>query len=129
MGALKLLSDIELVKTAREGITKETFNEIIRNTGLTQVEFAKYINLTTRAIQRKDIHEKLSINISEKALLISNLYSRGSQIFDGVDHFKEWMDTVNMALGMVKPKEYLDTYSGIEYLMEELGRIEQGFMM
>jgi putative toxin-antitoxin system antitoxin component (TIGR02293 family) len=129
MGALKLLSDIEVVKTARAGITKETINEIIRNTGMTQVEFAKYINLTTRAIQRKDNHEKLSINISEKALLISNLYSRGSQLFEGIDNFKEWMNTSNLALGNVKPKEYLDTFSGIEYLMEELGRIEYGFMI
>ncbi|HEY4785254.1 MAG TPA: MbcA/ParS/Xre antitoxin family protein, partial [Bacteroidales bacterium] len=65
---------------------------------------------------------------SEKALLISNLYGKGSQLFGSIDNFKEWMDTSNIALGNVKPKEYLDTFSGIEYLTEELGRIEHGFM-
>ena len=128
MGALRILTDLELVKSAREGITKEKVNDIIKMTGLTQVEFGKYIDLTTRAIQRKGLSDKLSKSISEKALLIFNLYGKGSQIFGGIDDFKEWMDTINIALGNVKPKEYLDTYSGIEYLTEELGRIEYGLM-
>jgi putative toxin-antitoxin system antitoxin component (TIGR02293 family) len=129
MGALKLLSDLELVKTAREGITKKTVNEIIKLTGLTQIEFSNYINLTTRAIQRKDENEKLSITISEKALLISNLYCKGSDVLGSIDNFKEWMDTTNYALGNIKPKEYLDTYSGIEFLNDELGRMEHGMML
>jgi putative toxin-antitoxin system antitoxin component (TIGR02293 family) len=128
MGAFKLLSDLELVKTAREGITKKTVNEIIKLTGLTQIEFSNYINLTTRAIQRKDENEKLSKAISEKALLISNLYCKGSDVLGSIDNFKEWMDTANVALGNIKPKEYLDTYSGIEFLNDELGRMEHGMM-
>ena len=129
MGALRILTDLELVKSAREGITKEKINDIIKITGLTQGEFGKYINLTTRAIQRKSLNDKLSTSISEKALLIFNLYGKGSQLFEGLEEFKEWMDTTNIALGNVKPKEYLDTFSGIEYLTEELGRIEHGFMV
>jgi putative toxin-antitoxin system antitoxin component (TIGR02293 family) len=129
MGALRILTELELVKSAREGITKKDVNNIIKITGLTQVEFGKYIDLTSRAIQRKSLNDKLSTSISEKALLISNLYGKGSQAFEGIDNFKEWMDTPNLALGNVKPKEYLDTFSGIEYLMEELGRIEHGFMV
>jgi len=129
MGALRILTDLELVKSAREGITKEKINDIIKITGLTQGEFGKYINLTTRAIQRKSLNDKLSTSISEKALLIFNLYGKGSQLFEGMEEFKEWMDTTNIALGNVKPKEYLDTFSGIEYLTEELGRIEHGFMV
>ncbi len=128
MGALRILTDLELVKSAREGITKGKVNDIIKLTGLTQVEFGRYIDLTTRAIQRKSLGDKLSKNISEKALLIYNLYGRGSQLFGSIEEFKEWMDTSNIALGNVKPKEYLDTFSGIEYLTEELGRIEHGFM-
>jgi putative toxin-antitoxin system antitoxin component (TIGR02293 family) len=129
MGALRILTDLELVKSAREGITKEKVNDIIKMTGLTQVEFGRYIDLTTRAIQRKSLGDKLSKSISEKALLIYNLYGRGSLLFGGIEEFKEWMDTSNIALGNVKPKEYLDTFSGIEFLTEELGRIEHGFMV
>jgi len=128
MGALRILTDLELVKSAREGITKENVTEIIKMTGLTQDEFGRYIDLTSRAIQRKGLNDRLSKSISEKALLISNLYGKGSQLFGSIDNFKEWMDTSNIALGNVKPKEYLDTFSGIEYLTEELGRIEHGFM-
>lgn len=129
MGALRILTDLELVKSAREGITREKINDIIKMTGMTQEEFGRYINLTSRAIQRKRLNDKLSTSISEKALLIFNLYGKGSQLFGSIEEFKEWMDTPNLALGNVKPKEYLDTFSGIEYLTEELGRIEHGFMM
>lgn len=129
MGALRILTDLELVKSAREGITKEKVNDIIKMTGLTQVEFGRYIDLTTRAIQRKNLSDRLSKSISEKALLIYNLYGRGAQILGDIEDFKDWMDTPNIALGNVKPKEYLDTFSGIEYLTEELGRIEHGYML
>lgn len=129
MGALRILTDLELVKSAREGITKEKVNDIIKMTGLTQVEFGRYIDLTTRAIQRKNLSDRLSKSISEKALLIYNLYGRGAQILGDIEDFKDWMNTPNIALGNVKPKEYLDTFSGIEYLTEELGRIEHGYML
>lgn len=129
MGAPKILSELEVVKTARKGITKKTINDIIQMTGMTQAEFARYLNVTPRAIQRKDVNEHLSTNTSEKALIISNLYSRGSQVLSSLENFKLWMETPNVALGNVPPKEYLDTFSGIEYLMDELGRIENGFML
>ena len=63
---------------------------------------------------------------SEKALEITQLYSRGEEVFGSLILFEKWMDTSTAALGNKKPKAFLDTSLGIEILMEELGRIEHG---
>ncbi len=128
MATIQILSGNDLLKAARDGITKEMVNAIIRSTGLSLNEFGRYIHLTARAIQRKKPNEKLSPGASERALLISNLYNKGCEVFGSKDKFKEWVESKNIVFGNAKPKEYLDTFSGIEYLMEELGRIEHGFM-
>ena len=128
MATIHILSGNDLLKAARDGITKEMVNAIIRSTGLSLNEFGHYIHLTARAIQRKKLNEKLSPGASERALLISNLYNKGCEVFGSKDKFKEWIESKNIVFSNAKPKEYLDTFSGIEYLMEELGRIEHGFM-
>jgi putative toxin-antitoxin system antitoxin component (TIGR02293 family) len=128
MATINILSGNDLLNAARDGITKEMVNAIIRSTGLSLNEFGRYIHLTARAIQRKKLNEKLSPGASERALLISNLYNKGCEVFGSKDKFKEWIESKNIVFSNAKPKEYLDTFSGIEYLMEELGRIEHGFM-
>ncbi len=70
--------------------------------------------------------QKLNAEQSERVIELAKLYSRGEEVFDSLDAFKEWMDNRIMALGNKKPKEFLDTSLGIEMLMNELGRIEQG---
>jgi putative toxin-antitoxin system antitoxin component (TIGR02293 family) len=127
MEAINILTGNDLVKAARDGITKEMVNAIIKTTGMSLNEFGRYIHLTARAIQRKKTNEKLSPGPSERALLISNLYNRGGLVFSSLENFKKWIETNNQAMGNVKPKEYLDTFSGIEHLMDELGRIEHGY--
>ena len=42
--------------------------------------------------------------------------------------FEIWLNTLNVALGGIKPKDVLDSAFGIEWLMDELGRIEHGVL-
>ena len=125
--AINILNDSEIIFEARKGINRNRIIEVMSITGLTVEEMGQYIHITPRTLQRKDYKEMLPTDISEKVLLIQNLYARGSQVFGSLNTFKDWMNTPNITLEGAKPKDLMDTYSGIEYLKQELGRLEQGF--
>ena len=63
---------------------------------------------------------------SEKAVNIARLYSLGEEVFGSVEEFNKWMNGLVASLGKKRPKTYLDTGSGINLLMDELGRIQHG---
>jgi putative toxin-antitoxin system antitoxin component (TIGR02293 family) len=123
-----ILNESEVVYAARIGVTRKQVNDIIGITGFTLNEMGQYVHVAPRTLQRKKLNEKLPSDISEKVLLIQNLYLRGSIVLGSLPAFKQWMSLPNIALGGSMPKEFLDTFSGIEYIMQELGRIEHGFV-
>ncbi len=123
-----LLNDSELIHEARKGITRSKVMDILELTELTILEMCQYIHVSPRTLQRKDYKEYLPSEISEKVLLIQNLYARGSKTFGSLESFSDWMNTPNITMEGQKPKDLLDTYSGIEYLKHELGRLEHGLI-
>ena len=123
-----VLSESEVLYAARLGVTKKNVNDILTITGFTLNEMGQYVHVTPRTLQRKKLNERLPSDISEKVLLIQNLYVKGSLVMGGLQAFKQWMSIPNVALGGAMPKTFLDTFSGIEYIMQELGRIEHGFV-
>ncbi len=52
----------------------------------------------------------------------------GIEVFGKQDNFNVWLNTKNIALGGIKPKELLDSSFGIQILKDELTRIEQGIL-
>lgn len=124
---LNILNESEVVYAARAGINRQKVNEIMHFTGFTLSEMGQYAHVATRTLQRKNPGEKFPADISEKFLLIQNLYVRGSKVFGSLADFQDWMNTPNRIFDNSKPKDFLDTYSGLEYIMQELGRIEHGF--
>jgi putative toxin-antitoxin system antitoxin component (TIGR02293 family) len=65
---------------------------------------------------------------SDKILQIAILYRTGNEVFGDKANFDTWLETKNVALGGVKPKELLDNTFGISLVRDELGRIENGVL-
>jgi putative toxin-antitoxin system antitoxin component (TIGR02293 family) len=118
--------DRQLIKASRDGITKEVFLAIVKTTGLPIVGFTGLTHITARTLERKKPGEKLAPEASERAILIGKLYFKGFQLFGEKSKFLRWMDHENIVLGGKKPKELLDTITGIAMVQDELMRIEYG---
>ena len=128
MGALDFIHDkAEFIKRSREGITKDTFLVILNKTGITLTEMSRFVHVSARSIQMKKDTDRLSTDISAKALTIARLYSRGEEVFGSDNKFKKWMTTENIAMGGVTPISYLDLIEGINLVVDELTSIEHGF--
>lgn len=128
MNAIKYLeSEKALIENSRRGIEKNLLMEILAQANLSLNEFASYLHVSTRMIQKKGQNEKFPPAVSERALYIARLYQRGGNIFGDPEKFSSWMNTENPSMGGSKPKTYLDTYSGIQLLMNKVNGIAHGF--
>jgi len=120
------LNDDKLIEASRDGITKRVFQQIRSFTGLSSKYFATFTHVGTRTIQRKKDNEKISPEASERAVLIGKLFYRGEKVFGNKEKFQSWMNSSIPSLDRRKPKEMLDTITGISMIEDELIRIEHG---
>ncbi len=126
MKALEI-SEKDFLIGARQGIQKSTLMSIARESGLTLKELSSYLRISTRSIQDKEPTQLIAPGPSERALYIAKLFNQGIELFGSHDKFHRWLNTTNAVMGGVKPSSYLDTFSGIQLVLDELNAIEYGF--
>jgi putative toxin-antitoxin system antitoxin component (TIGR02293 family) len=126
MNALEI-SDQDFLTGARIGIQKSKLLSIAHETGLTLKELSSYLRISTRSIQDKEATQLIAPGPSERALYIARLFKSGNELFGNMDKFHNWLNMENLAMGGEKPVSYLDTFSGIQFVMDELNAIENGF--
>lgn len=118
---------VGMVNLLREGVEFPYLNSISDRINFTLEDWASYLHLSERTIQRYKKEKKPFDTIyTEKIVQIDLLYKRGADVFGNEENFHTWMETKSIPLGGVKPKELLDTTYGINLVANELGRIEHG---
>ena len=119
--------EVNLANIVREGVSFNYFTRLSDQIQLSMQEWAEYLHLSERTIQRYKKEKKVFDPIyAEKIVVIELLYKKGVDVFGIADNFYTWMDTISIALGNVKPKDLMDTSFGITMVYNELGRIEHG---
>lgn len=118
---------VGMVNLLREGVEFPYLNSISDRINFTLEDWASYLHLSERTIQRYKKEKKPFDTIyTEKIVQIDLLYKKGADVFGNEANFHTWMETKSIPLGGVKPKELLDTTYGINLVADELGRIEHG---
>lgn len=121
-----VLAIIDLVRT---GISYKDFNKIADNTPFSITEWAHYLQLSERTIQRNQKEKKSFQPIqSERIVELSMLYQYGVEVFGDKDNFNTWLNSKSIALGGRTPKGLLDTKFGVSMIKDALGRIEHGIL-
>lgn len=133
LGGVKVLhhtvnDESDLYELTSKGITKESLvslSELMSESLYTLA--SKYLNLSYRSLQRRANDYIFDTRTSEQILRLSQLYTRGVEVFDGdADDFKMWLNTLSKPLGDIKPIEMLGNGFGIELVLEQLERMEYG---
>lgn len=129
-GSLKPFSNVEndadFINCIREGVPRKALDELMAYTSLTLDEITSVLHVSDRTLRRYTPQQRMNETQTERLIEIAKLYSRGEEVLGDIVAFKEWMNSNVTALGNKKPKTFLDTSLGINILMDELGRIEQG---
>jgi putative toxin-antitoxin system antitoxin component (TIGR02293 family) len=126
MNALEI-SEKDFLIGARKGIQKSRLLSIARESGLTLKEISSYLRISTRSIQEKEPSQLIAPGPSERALYIAKLFKSGIDLFGSKEKFHSWLNSENTVMGNEKPVSYLDTFSGIQLVLDELNAIEYGF--
>lgn len=119
-------STFSLISLIKSGVSRQSLDDLIAATGLSLSELADCMHMTERTLRNYTPQTRLGPEQSERAIEIANLYEKGTETFGSLQAFKKYMDSEVMALGGKKPKAFLDTSVGIEFLKDELGRIQYG---
>jgi putative toxin-antitoxin system antitoxin component (TIGR02293 family) len=118
-----------IIKAIKTGIKFSVFISIAQKSPFTLNEWSAFLNISERTMQRhKKERRPFDTGSSEKIIEITLLYKYGIEVFGNKEKFNSWLETKNLALGGVVPKELLDNTFGINLLRDELTRIEFGVL-
>lgn len=118
-----------IIHTIKKGIKFSTFISIANNSPFSLNEWSQFLNISERTMQRyKKERKSFDSGSSEKIIEITLLYKYGIEVFGNNEKFNSWLETKNVALGGIMPKELLDNTFGINLLKDELTRIEHGIL-
>lgn len=112
---------LELIAKIRAGVKKLEWKELIAALGATEKEFEFILPTSISSMQKKEVY---SLQTSERIYEISRLFGLGSEVFDSLEQFKNWLLTPSKALGHKKPFELLDSSLGFEIVENEIARIQ-----
>ncbi|HBK71086.1 MAG TPA: antitoxin [Flavobacteriaceae bacterium] len=117
-----------IVHSIRKGISFSFFNKIKNNSPFTDIEWADFLNISTKSLQRYKNEKRFVFKPihSEKIIELAEVTNFGNSVFDTTKDFYSWLNTTSIALGSMKPLELLKNSYGKEMVMEELNRIDQG---
>jgi len=118
-----------LIYQTRQGINFDSFVQLASLSPFNIQDWSKFLHLSERTMQRyKKEKKRFGPIYAEKIIEITMLQKYGSTVFGNDDHFAQWMEIDNIALGGSKPKDLLDSTFGINLIKQELGRIEHGIL-
>lgn len=122
-------SILNLIEIVRQGIKFSNFTDLVKLSPFNLSEWSGFLHLSDRTMQRYKKEKTTFSNIhSEKILQITLLFNYGVEVFGNKKKFNTWLETENLALGQIKPKDLLDSSFGIDLVKDELTRIEHGVL-
>jgi putative toxin-antitoxin system antitoxin component (TIGR02293 family) len=119
-----------IINAIEKGIPFSIFESIRDVTPLTTNEWADYLGLSSRSLNRYLIQNKTFSPIySEKIIELIEVFKLGLEVFGDQNSFNHWLNTPNFALGNIKPYELLKNSYGKEMVLSELTGISHGILV
>lgn len=117
----------QLITAIQQGMEYDEFERMTQWMPFHATEWADYLNISLRSLQRYK-KDRLTLNapITERILEITMLFKYGVSVFEDQQHFENWLNQDNIALGNRKPTSLLNTSFGIRLVKDELNRIAHG---
>lgn len=116
----------EKISVIEGGISKAEFEEVKKETGLDYETLAHILAVTKATLHNKKGNEKFNTVVSERLLLLAELYAYGIEVFGEKERFNRWLVSEIRALGFKRPIDRLGTTLGMQEVKQIIGRIAYG---
>ncbi len=114
------------ISKSRDGVSKFRALKLAEMLNLTITELCSVLHISERTLQRYHEDDKLSVESSEKIIMLANLAKHGEEVFESLRNFNKWLKSKPEILNGETPLSYLDTAFGFQHIDNILGRIEHG---
>lgn len=86
------------IETIKDGISKEEPENLKEQTGVDYTMLSRILSITTATLHDKKGKEWFDTTVSERILLLADIYSYGYMVFKEQEKCNRWMKTPNRAL-------------------------------
>ena len=118
-----------IIDSINRGISFASFENIIKKYSFSLQNWADFLHISNKTLSRYQKESKTFDALqSERIMQIEILHSKGEEVFGSRENFSTWLETENLALGNIIPRDLLKNSFGINLLMDELVRIEHGVL-
>ena len=108
---------------AARAISKKYIKHVMSLSHLSVSDLIGIIPVSLDTYKRKN---EFNPSVTEKILEVEEVYRKGLEAFG--EKFHQWMNTENIALGSIYPKQLLSNSFGIRMLLDQIGRMEHGIL-
>ncbi|MBP6049801.1 MAG: DUF2384 domain-containing protein [Chitinophagales bacterium] len=120
-------TEYAVIEHSNRGVSINYLNKISIKYDITPTEWAGFMGISTKSIQRYQQQENtLTATQTEFVLKIEQLYKIGKEVFGSTTSFKQWLQKPAYGLGNKIPEHILNTISGINLVINQLLRIAHG---
>ncbi|SRX76140.1 type II RES/Xre toxin-antitoxin system antitoxin [Aequorivita antarctica] len=119
-------SDIDLITITRRGLPKSVVYSICEVLAISMDRLSDLLHVSHRTLQRKADDDLLTVSNTEQIFEIADVVSKGIEVFDTLDNFRNWLHSTPYIFNGQKPLDFLDTRFGIQYVKNIIGRIAHG---
>lgn len=114
-----------ILKLKEEPLRLSDLIRAARKFGMNENQMSLLVGVSLRTFRKKEKSTYLSFRLSERVLILEDLYRIGLDVFDSDEKsFKVWLASVIPALDNHVPNDLLTSLLGIDVIKEELLRIE-----
>jgi putative toxin-antitoxin system antitoxin component (TIGR02293 family) len=117
------------MRYVRNGLSYAHFQRLSGSTPFTMNDWSRILHLSERTLQRYK-KDRLSFEAlyAERILEIILLQNKGLEVFGSESKYYSWLNSINVSLGGISPRELLDNSFGIGLVRDELLRIQHGIL-
>jgi putative toxin-antitoxin system antitoxin component (TIGR02293 family) len=121
-------SPLDLIETIRQGLPKQALERLAKALRVKVLDLEHILPVSRRTLQRYEQQDLkcLPKELSDHMLQVAKVYVRAVEVFEDEKRALEWLQAPIVALGGRIPMSLLDTSTGVDLVLTELGRIEYG---
>lgn len=120
------LTALQLIDRSRQGLVGAEAGHIAALLGVSDKEMARLLNQSVATFHRQAKVGRLDAPTSERLLLLTRLATYGASVFQDQSKFTRWLRRPLRLLADRSPLDLMDSPTGIQLIVDVLGRIEYG---
>ncbi|WP_324679309.1 antitoxin Xre/MbcA/ParS toxin-binding domain-containing protein [Hymenobacter sp. GOD-10R] len=120
-------NELDLLMVAVKGLSVQALRTLQRRMQFSNKEISELLSISESTLARREQSKRaLTRDEAEKTIQLSAVMAKGLEVFEDEEDFRHWLETDNVALGGIRPKDLLTSAIGRDQVRDLLGRIQYG---